>query len=70
MSRTKTCTCGKEIAFLKTKKGKFVPVTTDRLTESELNDLENGFGERLFDFKKHIAHFTDCPDRDKYRKAK
>lgn len=59
--------CNKEIYFLKTKNGKFIPVNAESLNDSELHELRNKT-QRLFDPKRHITHFSDCPMSAKFRK--
>lgn len=61
--------CNKEIAFLKTKNGKWIPTNWESLNKQEKEDLVNGL-KRLFVFGRHIAHFTDCPNAEKFRKDK
>ena len=51
--------CNAEIVWLKSKKGKNIPV-----------DAETYHGETEFDSKKHRAHFATCSDAEKYRKDK
>lgn len=63
--------CNKEIFFLKTNNGKLIPVNAESLNHSELHDLKNNplaNGQRLFDSKRHVTHFADCPKADKYRR--
>lgn len=56
--RTTKCRgCGKEIIFMPTKGGKFMPV-----------DLETYDGTTLFDSKRHVSHFATCPKGKEFRK--
>lgn len=59
--------CNKEIYFLKTEKGRFIPVNAESLNESELNDCRAGL-KRLFVPARHISHFADCPAAGTFRK--
>jgi hypothetical protein len=67
VSRNKTCECGQEIFFLKTSKGKFIPINVESLKAPEREDLLNGM-ERLYDSTRHITHFSTCPIAKKFRK--
>lgn len=49
--------CGADIQFVKTKRGKTIPVNYDTWD-----------GEEEFKFGKHIAHFATCPQADEFRK--
>ena len=51
--------CDKEIVWMKTFKGKNIPV-----------NAETFHGELLFKFGENIAHFTTCPKADQFRKGK
>jgi len=57
MSKCKSCHA--EIVWLKSKKGKNIPV-----------DAETYHGEEGFDFEKHRAHFATCPNAEDFRKSK
>ena len=61
--------CGKEIFFLKTKKGNLIPVNAESLSSLEKDDLNNG-NQRLFDYQKHKSHFSDCPNANQFRNNK
>lgn len=53
-----TCSkCHKEIVFLKTAKGKFMPVNADTVEK----------GDTLYEHGKHISHFSDCPAANQFR---
>ena len=59
MSGKSNCrSCGKEILWVKTKKGKNMPVDFD----SELEDVEE------FDRDRMQAHWDTCPQADQHRK--
>ena len=74
--------CGKEIAFIKTEKGKTMPVDPDPHTfvpEDGLNTyvMENGeicrgreldYGDMHGTRIGYISHFATCPAADKFRK--
>ena len=59
-----TCrSCGKEIVFLKTKKGKSIPVNAETVHVQEK--------QTIFDVAKgNVPHFSDCPEASKWRKDK
>lgn len=65
--KSKKCSCGKTIYFLKTVTGKTMPVTEDQLHEDELSALDNGI-DVDFDRSRHISHFADCPDAKTFRR--
>ena len=48
ISRCKSC--GRTVVWLKTLRGKSVPVDADSVE----------FGERLFNYKKHVSHWAVC----------
>jgi len=50
--------CNKEIVFLKTDKGKLIPV--DKETVDSIDEY--------FDGERHITHFRTCPEANKFRK--
>lgn len=60
--RTTECqSCQAEIIFLKTGKGKSIPVDAESVTE----------GDELFEPRAgHVSHFATCPDADKFRKGR
>jgi len=61
--------CKKEIAFLKTKSGKFIPVNIDSLSNQEKQKLSEG--KRIFfQFTRHTSHFATCPNASIFRKPK
>lgn len=51
--------CGAEIAWVKTEKGKSMPV-----------DIDSWDGNRIFTPGKHISHFASCPNAAKHRKPR
>lgn len=61
--------CGKEIYFLKTANGKFIPINAESLAPAELRDCQENL-KRLYVPERHISHFSDCPAAVKYRKTK
>lgn len=59
MSKLAKCTsCGKVIRWLKTEKGKNMPVDIETTRESDT----------LFEYGRHISHFSTCPHADRHRK--
>ena len=53
--------CDKEIVFLKTKKGKSIPVNAETIQGKET----------VFEVSKgHVPHFSDCPEGNSWRKGK
>lgn len=51
--------CGKEIVFLKTRKGNLIPVNAETIQGKETTfDVASG----------HVPHFSTCPDAGKWRK--
>lgn len=52
--------CGKEIVFLRTEKGKYIPINADSSASEDI----------YFNKDRHISHFADCPAADKFRKVK
>jgi len=61
--------CNKEIYFLQTKNGKNIPVNAETLSEEEVKQIANG-EKVIFDSKRHISHFADCPEANKFRRNK
>ena len=51
--------CGEYIVWVKTERGKWMPVDADSFEEGD---------ERVFDSSKHISHFATCPHADEHRK--
>ena len=58
--------CKTDIVFLKTKKGKAIPVDYDSITHADMTNL--AFGDVVFRYGEHIAHFATCPEADSFRK--
>lgn len=58
--------CKKEIIFLSTKKGKLIPVNYDSLSEDDKKKINEGT-IIMFNYKKHISHFADCPFAKSFR---
>ena len=52
--------CGKEITFLRTDKGKAIPVDKDTVNAAD----------EYFDRDRHVTHFRTCPEAGKFRKVK
>ena len=60
MKTTACRSCGAEIIFLKTEKGKLIPVDAETVTE----------GDELFDSKGgHVSHFSTCDDPERFRRS-
>lgn len=62
MAESKCRSCDARIVWLKTQKGKNMPVDW---TEDAQVDADAG---RVFDFNEHISHFKTCPDADQHRR--
>jgi len=52
--------CGDEIVWLKTMKGKNIPVDADTVTD----------GDAIFDRTVHTCHFDTCPNAGQFRRKK
>jgi hypothetical protein len=52
--------CGKEITFLRTEKGKTIPVDMDTVEAAD----------EYFERDHHVTHFRTCPEAGKFRKVK
>jgi hypothetical protein len=52
--------CGKEITFLRTNKGKAIPVDKDTVDAAD----------EYFDRDRHVTHFRTCPNAKDFRKGK
>ena len=60
-TRTARCrSCDQYIVWLKTEAGANMPVDADSVEE----------GDKTFDAKSHVSHFSTCPDADKFRKRR
>lgn len=57
------CRCGMYFIFLKTKKGKAMPVDIE--TTSPEDDEST-----LFDIRRHRSHYVSCPYGNEFRKGK
>jgi len=64
---TKCRSCEAEIAFVKTKRGKAMPVDAESLTEEDVEILGRVGEEVAYRHGEHVSHFSTCPDADKYR---
>lgn len=51
--------CGAAIVFLRTRKGKLMPVDAETVDHDEYQ----------FQHGKHRAHFATCPEADRHRKG-
>lgn len=64
---TPTCrSCGQYVVWMKTQRGKNMPVDAESVDEGNLDYDEDG--KPLFDRKQHISHFDTCPNADEHRK--
>jgi hypothetical protein len=52
--------CGKEITFLRTDKGKAIPVDKGTVDAAD----------EYFDRDRHVTHFRTCPEASKFRKVR
>ena len=52
--------CGKEISFLRTDRGKAIPVDKDTVDAAD----------EYFDPDRHVTHFRTCPNAKDFRKGK
>lgn len=60
MNTSKCRSCGAEIVWLKTSRGKNCPIDAKTVQE----------GDACFDPKRHTARFATCPEAQKWRKPK
>lgn len=57
--RTVKCrACGADIVFMKTAKGKIIPVNADTVSD----------GDEQFDYKRHTSHFATCTKPESFRR--
>jgi hypothetical protein len=59
--------CQKEIVFLRTEKGKQIPVNADTVDVVEKNGIPWCVDE-YFDHTRHVSHFSDCPKAAEFRR--
>jgi hypothetical protein len=59
--------CGKEIAFLRTAKGRPMPVDGDSLTTADREALARK-EEVAYRHGEHVTHFGTCPARKQFKK--
>ena len=59
MKISKCRSCNADIVWMKTFRGKNVPVNPESIVNQDA---------ALFDSRTMIAHFSTCPDADKFRK--
>lgn len=52
--------CGEDIVFLQTVNGKRIPVNADTVNP----------GDTVFEYGRHVSHFTTCDQPDRFRKRK
>jgi len=55
------------MVWMRTRRGKNVPVDADTIDEAELDYDEEG--RPMFDAKVHTAHFATCPNADQHRRG-
>lgn len=58
--------CKAPIVWMRTRRGKNVPVDADTVDEAE-HDEE---GRPMFVYGTHVAHFTTCPNAAQHRRSK
>ena len=58
--KMKCKSCGKEITFLRTDKGKAIPVDKGTVDAAD----------EYFDRDRHVTHFRTCPEASKFRKVR
>lgn len=59
--RTRACrSCGASIIWLKTRAGKKMPVDA-----ASVDGLEH-----IFEYGKHVSHFSTCPNAKQHRKPR
>lgn len=63
----KKCECGQMMAFINTAKDKYIPVNVESLSEVDRHELSIG-AKVVFDSKRHISHFADCPNAKRFRR--
>jgi hypothetical protein len=60
-ARVRSCrSCSAPIIWLRTVKGKKMPVDASSVTGDET----------LFEYGKHVSHFSTCPNSEKHRRRK
>jgi len=59
--------CGAEIFFLKTSRGKIIPVNSETISEQDKLLIRKN-QTVYFDYKIHTAHFATCPDSERFRR--
>lgn len=60
--------CKAPIVWMRSKRGKNVPVDADSIDEAELEFDEEGHPQ--FVYGTHVAHFTTCPYADQHRQGR
>ena len=51
--------CGADVIFIRTKKGKLMPVDAATVEREDYD----------FDAARHVSHFATCPDAAKHRRS-
>lgn len=67
MNNSKKCECGQMMTFLKTTNDKTIPVNSETLSDADIFELGRGM-KVIFDPKRHVSHFINCPLSKKFRK--
>jgi hypothetical protein len=68
--RTQICKkCPQEIIFLRTRDQRWDPVNVESLSDADKHELRNNY-KVLFDPKRHVSHFSNCPGAPGFRKQK
>lgn len=64
--RTTPCrSCGALVVWMRTSRGKNMPVDADTVDEAALEFEDE---KPLFDAEEHSSHFSTCPDADGWRR--
>ena len=81
MKTTNCRACGAEIMFLKTVKGKTIPVNPEPVTFAEgeggkekfvllTGEVVNGRTDPGGAYEGYVSHFATCPEADTFRKRR
>lgn len=66
IERKKTCSCGADLGFVRTQRGKMPPVEVPAAKAYVWNEAGQHFELRSV----YVAHHSTCPHVDRYRKEK
>jgi hypothetical protein len=67
MRITRCRSCDENIVWMRTAKGKSMPVDADSVDEDDLDHEDDGTPK--FDYEKHTSHFSTCPNADSHRRG-